>query len=108
MQVTVVCARNMVLPSSTTQEPLLPPMTPGNYQHRNSTCLLQLEFEQAVVQHHGFNWRNERPEGRRASDKWGWIGQDAGSWAELQIDTSASMEVRTPPCLFFLQPCFAK
>lgn len=38
------------------QEDLPLPMTPGNYQRKSSTCLLQLAFEKVVVANEGFEW----------------------------------------------------
>ena len=78
---------------SSLQEALPPPMTSGNYQHRNSTCLLHLGFQQAVVAQRGFEWKDEGASAVGASRKWGWVGLEAGAWAEIQVDASTSTEV---------------
>lgn len=45
----------------------------------------------------GFAWRNERPQadaaGSRQHEKWGWIGERPGAWAELEVDTSSELQV---------------
>ena len=73
------------------QEVLLAPMVPGNLQQRSSTCLLQRHFEQIVVMQEGFE--NERPTSPMANKKWGWIGEQASSWAELEVDTTTDLKV---------------
>jgi hypothetical protein len=74
-------------------------MVPGNFQRRSSTCLLARAFEAVVVRQEGFEWRNERPsvaeggEEQLASEKWGWISDMPGSWAEITVDTTSDLEV---------------
>ena len=74
-------------------------MVPGNFQRRSSTCLLARAFEAVVVRQDGFEWRNERPsmleggEEQLASEKWGWISDKPGSWAEMTVDTTSDLEV---------------
>ena len=41
------------------QAPLPPPMLLGNYERKTSTCLLDKETEQVVVEHKGFELGDE-------------------------------------------------
>ena len=76
------------------QEELPLPMTPGNYQRRSSTCLLNRNFEKVVAKQEGFAWTNERPsEADAAKQKWGWIATAPGSWAELVVDATTDLGV---------------
>lgn len=38
--------------------------------------------------------KNERPAANLANEKWGWISEKAGSWAELEVDTTTDLQVR--------------
>ena len=77
-------------------------MTPGNYQRRTSTCLLQRNFKSVVAKQAGFAWTNERPGAEESRHKWGWIATVPGSWAELVVDTTTDLEVTSGHlvCLF--------
>ena len=75
------------------QEELPVPMTPGNYQRRTSTCLLQRNFQSVVAKQEGFAWTNERPGAEESRHKWGWIATIPGSWVELVVDTTTDLEV---------------
>lgn len=77
---------------SIAQEAMLPPMIPGNYQRSTSTCLVGRLFEPVVVAQQGFVWKNERPAEKMANQKWGWISEQPGSWAELEVDTSNDLQ----------------
>lgn len=74
------------------QEAVPAPMVPGNLQRNSSTCLLQRNFEKVVVAQQGFVWKNERPAADVSNQKWGWISEQPGSWAELEMDTTSVLE----------------
>lgn len=38
--------------------------------------------------------KNERPAAELANEKWGWISEVPGSWAELQVDASSDLQAR--------------
>jgi hypothetical protein len=64
--------------------------------------LCHSRLPQVVVAHEGgWEWKNERPQADPsvyANAKWGWIGTQPGSWAELEVDTTSALQVRRPPC----------
>ncbi len=43
----------------------------------------------------GFVWQNERPSENEdpSKEKWGWVGKELGSWAELEVDTTSDLGV---------------
>lgn len=67
---------------------LPPPLQAGVVDAASSFCLLQHDFEKAVVAAEGFRWAPERPNATSwMAQKWAWRGEAPGQWAELQLDT---------------------
>eukprot|EP00887_Chlorella_sp_A99_P006691 scaffold3.g6691.t1 len=69
---------------------LPPPMVRGTQDLPPSACLLQRDFEPAVVASANFSYQPERPNAEGfVAQKWGWSGQAAGAWAELELNTTS-------------------
>ncbi|KAI7839277.1 hypothetical protein COHA_006975 [Chlorella ohadii] len=67
---------------------LPPPMIPGNAAHATTLCAMQEEFQSVATAKDGFEWRPERPDAADfVSQKWGYRGDKAGSWVELELST---------------------
>jgi hypothetical protein len=47
---------------------------------------------QVVVAQEGFAFVNERPGAVLLNEKWGWISDKPGSWAELEFDSTTAVQ----------------
>eukprot|EP00887_Chlorella_sp_A99_P007996 scaffold12.g7996.t1 len=69
-------------------EPLPPPMIPGNAGKKASVCLLRKAFQPAVVATAGFEWVNDRPGATSEGQaKWGYAAIKPGATADVLVDT---------------------
>lgn len=73
------------------QQPIPPPMMPGNYESYGEKCVIGMFFVHAVTEDSGFKWIDEN-KGANGRQKYGYISTEPGSRLSVKVDTTAGIQ----------------